>query len=180
MTFTYSLSEEDYLNAQLFLIKSKGTFQKYKKLSFITLIILYIIIIGTSFYFKEDFFGYSMLIIGLLTLVIFPSYLKLSYKEKLRTQLRVYVSEKFDVECTVVLSDEHIRFFSEDCESQIKLQQIGEIVEVGEYFYLKLKVADTLIIPKSPVENIQDLQSELKQIAQKFDITYITNLGWKW
>jgi uncharacterized protein YxjI len=45
---------------------------------------------------------------------------------------------------------------------------------------LKLKIGDTLIIPKNPVENIQDLQSELKQIAQRFEIDYTTDLNWKW
>jgi hypothetical protein len=43
---------------------------------------------------------------------------------------------------------------------------------------LKLKIGDTLIIPKNPVENIQDLQSELKQIAQRFEIGYTTDLNW--
>ena len=180
MTLTYSLSEDDFLNSQLFIIKSKGTFQKFRQISMITITVLYIITVSFSFYFKKDFFGYTMILIGLITLIAFPTYYKQSYKERLRTQLRDYVSNKFDIEFTIVLTDDYLRSISEDGETQLKLRQIGEIVEVGEYFYLKLKIGDTLIIPKNPVENIQDLQSELKQIAQRFEIGYTTDLNWRW
>jgi hypothetical protein len=62
---------------------------------------------------------------------------------------------------------------------KIKLQQIGEIVEVGEYFYLKLKIGDTFIIQKIQLKTSR-FAVKLKQIAQRFEIDYTTNLNWKW
>jgi c-di-AMP phosphodiesterase-like protein len=83
----------------------------------ITITVLYIITVSFSFYFKKDF-GYTMILIGLITLIAYPTYYKQSFKERLRTQLRDYVSNKFDIEFTIVLTEDYLRSFSEDCETK--------------------------------------------------------------
>lgn len=52
--------------------------------------------------------------------------------------------------------------------------------ETAGYFYLKLRSGETLIIPKSGVEDAAQLRTLLKDVSHRMKIEFVEDLNWKW
>lgn len=64
-------------------------------------------------------------------------------------------------------------------ESKIFVSALECIDETGDYFFVKLKTGEALIIPKSEVP-AGAVKNYLQALSQQLNIPYNSNLNWKW
>lgn len=180
MTLKYTLTENDFLQQQLFTASKSGRIKKQRRKSWI---INSFTILCLSYLFYQsgnNFLTYYFLGFGILFVCLFPWYLKSHYKKHYKKFIQDTYKNRFGVTVTVKFNQDCIETFDITGESKINLSEIEEIIETGEYIYLKMRTGGKLIIPKLRIDYVDRLREELKKIADKLNIKFVSYLNWKW
>ena len=180
MTIKYTLSENDYLQHQLFIASKSDHVKKQRRKSW-GINSIAIIFLGIIFYQSGNaFLTYYFLGTGLLFICLFPFYLRWAYKRHYKKFIHESYHDRFGEAVTLRINDDFIDSSSKDGEAKIKISEIVQITETGSYYYLDLISGGTLMIPKLDLRNNNELQRALKVLSDKLKIAYLTELDWKW
>jgi hypothetical protein len=180
MTLKYSLTENDFLQQQLYFASKNDRLKKQRRKSWL-INSLAILVLSFLFYDSGNkFLAYWFLGTGILFICFLPFYIKAHHKNHYKKFITETYKNKFGVTSTIKFSDDFIETFDTTGESKTNLSEIEEINETGEYIYLKTKAATVLIIPKSKIENLDALRAELTKIADKLNLKFVSELNWKW
>jgi hypothetical protein len=133
-----------------------------------------------SFNTDNYIFGYYFIGLGLLSSFFYPLYQGAYYRRHYQKYITETFKNRIDQTATITFTSARIECFDKTGEFKINLVEIEEIFETGEYFYLKIKSGVSLIIPKSKVENTDDLRTELMSISENLKANYSIELNWRW
>ena len=81
MELNYVIAEEDYIIFNLFTASKSKAIKKKRKSSWIYVTLTFVMLSGLFFESHNSVLGYSFLILGILTLLFYPLYLKSYYKK---------------------------------------------------------------------------------------------------
>lgn len=180
MELNYNLKEIDYLNFQCYYSSKNETINKQRRMSR-TLVLVACALIGILFFLQKNMFiGWYFVIAGFICYLFFPKYLNWFYKRIFKKNIArtykgivpVHIWLRFDEENVVLLDRGRTLTFGID--------KIQEVIELKEYFYLKMSELEYVIIPKSELNNEDDVRDFLKETVSKFSLTYSVNFDWKW
>jgi len=181
MELKYSLTENDFLEHQLFLASKTDRIIKQRRKSWL---LVSFIFFGLSFiFFQADsmMMVYYFLAFGILSLIFYPNYQKKYYKKHYQKYIADTYKNRFDQIATIKFEDDFIETTDMNSESRINYSAFVEFIEIENYFFLKLKTGGSIIIPKKlKHENIIDLKSELVHIFEQNQIKITEELNWKW
>jgi hypothetical protein len=180
MILKYSLTENDFLQQQLFAVSKSERIKKQRRKSWL---INSFAILVLSFLFYDSgnkFLAYWFLAIGILFICLLPFYIKAHYKNHYKKFIAETYKNRFGIDSTIKFNDDFIETFDTTSESKINLSEIDQIFETGEYIYLKIKSGGVLIIPKLKIENLVGLRETLLKIADKLNVKFVSELNWKW
>ena len=170
MTLEYSLTEDDYLQHQLFLA-SKSEKIKKKRINSWILTTLAFLSLGFILYSnKPKFMSYYFLTAGVLSAFLYPLYLRYYYKNHYKKFIADRFKNCFGLIATVKFNQDDIETFDITGESKINLSQLEQINEIPNYIYLRLKSGGSLIIPKLQISNIDIVRTELQTISTGFNV----------
>jgi hypothetical protein len=180
MEFNYSLSLNDFLQYQLYTAsKSKRVKIQNRK----SLLLLSVILIGTCFlpYHHKNYIGTSISIILIpVSLILYSIYLRYHYRKHYEKFIKDVYKNKVGKMALIVFLEDHIETSDETGESKINNSNLEEINETGEYLFLKLKTGESIIFPKSKIENLDLLRTELSRISNAYHLNSNVDLNWKW
>ena len=123
---------------------------------------------------------YWFLGFAVLALIFYPFYLSYYYKKHYQDFVTNSLRNRFNQTSTITLNEHTLDTADDMCESKIKLEAICGIIEIGQYFYLKIISGETLIIPKFRLENADEIRNELQILAAKLNLQLEMDLNWKW
>jgi len=179
MTLKYSLSENDFLQHQLFISSTSETVKKKRRNTWI-MTTLVLLCLGFLFYQSGNkFFTYYFIGLGITALFFYPLYLKSYYKKHYQKFVADTYKNCFGEESTVIFREDYVEAFDKTGESKINYTQVEKIIEIGGYFFLRMKTGGSLIIPKR-IEEVNTTRTELQNLANKVNVMYVTDLDWKW
>ncbi|MDO9375632.1 MAG: YcxB family protein [Ferruginibacter sp.] len=180
MKLAYSLTEDDFLQHQLFIASKSERIKKKRLRSWIIVTLAFFCLAFLFFTSGNSILKYYFIAAGVLSLVLYPVYLRSYYKSHYKKFISEHYKDRLNENSIVIFSEENIETFDTTGESKIKLTQIEEIVETGSYIYLKLKVGGSLIIPKLRVQNFDHVRLELQKLSDQLNVPFVTELNWKW
>ncbi len=180
MTLKYSLDENDYLHNQLFISSKTERIKKQRTRSWIIISLGFFSLAYLFSQTDKDIFAYYFIGIGILSTFLYPLYHKSYYRKHYQKYIADTLKNRFGETVTVTFTDTNIECVDRTGDSKINLAEIEEIFETGEYFYLKIKSGVSLIIPKLKIETNDNLEIELKALADKLNVNYTSELNWKW
>jgi hypothetical protein len=180
MQFEYSLNENDYLQHQLF-IASKSDRIKRKRIKSWIILSAATLLLSLFFYQQHNkFMVYCTLALAVYTILFYPLYLKSHYKNHYKKFIADTYKNRVGVKTIISFEENHINFFDRTGEGKINLSEIDTIHQTGEYIYLRMKLGETIIIPKPQMENVQASVTGFKNLADRLNIKFISELNWKW
>jgi hypothetical protein len=180
MTLEYSLTENDFLQHQLF-IASKSNRTRKKRIKSWMIISAVTILLPLFFYQQHNkFMFYCTLVLAAYTILLYPRYLRSHYKNHYKKFIADEYKNRVGVKSAISFKDDHIVLVDRTGESKINLSEIATIHETGAYIYVRMKMGDTLIIPKSAMENVPASVMEFNNLADRLNIKFIEELNWKW
>jgi len=181
MELKYSLNENDFLTHQLFLASKTDRIKNQRRKSWL---LVSFIFFGLSFVFfqtKNIMMVYYFLAVGILSLIFYPNYQKNHYRKHYQKYIRDTYKNRFDQIATIKFEEDYIETSDMNSESKINYSAFEEIIEIENYFFLKLKTGGSIIIPKKlKLDNVFDLKSELMRIFENYQIKIREELNWKW
>lgn len=181
MELNYSLTENDYLQQQLYLASKSEYVKKRRKTVKIGILVLLLIIGGTIFLTTKDVT--DLYIFGVLIL-IFGCFSSVYVKWADRVNFKKYVDSTFLKKCGIIINVK----FEEDSIiistfiSDVKFNFFGfeNISETKDYFFITLKTDENIMIPKPHIADVESLRNKLKTITENLNINFISELDWKW
>lgn len=181
MELNYSLTEDDYLQQQLYLASKSKLIKKQRKTGRI-LVLMILLLIGFLFYEINNlpivyYFGGA----SIFCFCFFPIYLKIYYKRFFRKYVKENFKNRIGVTSKLLFKEDVLEVFSKDIgSSELNFSGFENISEIKDYFFIALKTGLNIMIPKSEVENVEALRDELKMITEKKGISFISELEWEW
>jgi cation transport ATPase len=180
MQFEYSLNENDYLQHQLF-IASKSNRIKRKRIKSWIIVSVATLLLFLFFYQQHNkFMMYCTLALAIYTILFYPTYLKSHYKNHYKKFIADTYKNRIGVKTIIKFDENCIIFFDRTGEGKINLSEIDIIYETGAYIYLRMKIGETLIIPKIEMKNVQVSVTQFNNLANRLNVKFIEELNWKW
>jgi hypothetical protein len=178
MPLTYSLTEDDYLQSQLFIASKSERVKKQRIRRRIWTTIVLLVLSAVCY--DDDFLFYYFLIIGIISAFFHSYYTAFLFKKHYKKYVGDIHKNSFNETSNITFTDEAIETADRTGTSKINLTEIETISETGSYFYLKLKTGQHLIIPKTQLSNSDEVRTLLTSLSKKLNINFISDLNWKW
>jgi len=180
MNLTYSLSENDFLEHQLY-TASKNERIKQQRLKTWLIYAAALLILSLLFYQSGNtLMTRYFLILGLIVLCFFPFYQKWYHKNHYRKYIADTYKNRFGQTANISLNEDCIETSDITGELKINLSGIENIVETGDYFYIKIRTGGHLIIPKFKLADSDSVRQELQNLCSKLLVDFIDDLNWRW
>ncbi len=180
MNFEYIPDESDYLNYLYYVTTKSKRVQKKRTINKFVILFIYLIM-GLFLYSRQG--PYTSAIFFLLC---FPMYFIYNFFEKRQylrhftRYIRTNYNDEIGVTTTITLDEEGITVALGESTSKMLWTEIGDINETGSLVLIQEKSQNAIVIPKQKTSRIEELITELKQIASSNNIQYYEELNWKW
>ncbi len=175
MQFRYTLEEDDYLQFQLFTASRSERIKKRKKTGW--LILTTFALMGTLYFIREQNTSmtiYLAIVTGVVA-IFYPTYFRWKFKKHYIKFIRENYSSRVGKAEFIEFNTNHIFLKDSTGEGKVKNSEIEGAAEIPNHYFLKISNGNSLIIPKSGI-NENDLLNCLDKINVK--IESFTN--WKW
>lgn len=180
MELNYNLNEPDYLHFQMYYASKNETITKQRRLSR-TLVLVVCALIGILFFLERNMFvGWYFVIAGFICYIFFPKYLNWFYKRIFRKNIARTYKDIVPVHIWLRFDDEKVVILDRGRTTSFSIDKIEEIIELKDYFYLRMSAIEYVLIPKEELNNEDDIRLYLQGLAGKFSLTYSLELDWKW
>ncbi len=185
MELNYSLTENDYLQQQLYLAsKSKQIKRQRERTNIMVgiIIIVIMIVMKLKAYHKNNI---SLTITSVMVCLIYLWACFFVQKKYYVKIFRKYVNEnftnRFGVQSKLIFKEEVLDVLTDGVGiSSVNFSNFKNISEIKDYFFIAFKTGENLMIPKDKIENAEELRNKLKSIAENLKIDFISELDWKW
>lgn len=175
MQYEYKLSEQDFLNFQLFTAsKSENVHRKVRN----NRIILSLASFAMCFLaYTKGSMGMSIYlgVTALLFFAFYPLYFKWRYKKNSTSHIQKNYSNQFGELASIEFKKTHLFLKNKTGEGKVKLSELENITETQAYYYIKLVSGNSLIIPKKEIEDVNSLEQHLKSLKVKMS----QELNWR-
>ncbi len=180
MTYTFSLSQSDYLNHQLFFASTALNAHKQRKNGQIIYTVMFLFLAFNFYTDKKVLSAVILVIIAIAWVIFYPLYAKNHQRNHFEKHVNRFLADKFDKVSTIAMDDQLIQSEEENYEMKIGVNQVKHIYETADYFYAQLKSGLTFIFPRKKIENVDVLEDQLRDIAAKNQISFTEMTDWKW
>ena len=179
-SISFKAHEDDFLQYHLFDAATNGSEQKKGGVSYLWIIIT-VVCLGFLAYQKVNRIPFSNLELIFVALCIFmyPVFKRWSYKNQYRKFIRKTYKNSFGKLYTINFTDDFIALRDDSGEAKIKFSEVAEVVETLNYYFLKLKIIHSIIIPKNELEDVDALRKELIVVAGKAHAKFIYDSNWR-
>jgi hypothetical protein len=181
MTLEFILTENDFLQLQLYIASKDKGVKRRKMISWICWPFIFVAIAYLSNNKQIDtFLLYYFLSIAAVWLIAFPFYYKWRYKKFYGNAVAKNYKARFNEPVKIIFGTDNIQTYSIAGDTRYNLSALSNIIETGNYFYAGIKTGGYLIIPKPELKNQDAVRDKLKELSDKQDISFVSDLNWKW
>ncbi len=181
MELKYSLTENDYLQQQLYLTSKSEQIKKQRRITKI-LVILLLVILGFFLYVNKNLLeAYCCGTAAVIYFFLFPFYQKKFYQRVLKKYILENFKNRIGMVSGIIFKENILEVFTETIgKSEFNFSAFKNISEIKDYFFIAFKTGESLMIPKDKIEDAEKLRNKLKSIAENLKIDFISELDWKW
>jgi YcxB-like protein len=180
MTIELKLDANDFLTHLLY-VGSKSDLIRKKRRNNRTILPLIFCILGSTFFFQNKI-GVTLiyLTIAILWFFLYPLRDKQLYINHYKNFIKEHYKTSFNSMSSLEFTDDYIFAKDEGTESKILWKEVVEINEISTSIFIKLRSAQSIVLPKDKIKDLEVLVVMLKEITMKKEIKYNIDLNWKW
>jgi uncharacterized membrane protein len=180
MTLSYTLTENDFLQHQLFIASKTDRIKQQRKKTWLIYSAALLLLSLIFYQSGNTVMTYYFLIISIVFFCFFPIYQKNYYKNHYQKFIADTYQKRFGQTANVSLNEDCIETSDITGQTKINLTEIENTTETSDYFYVKMRTGGHLIIPKQRLDNIENVRQELKNLCSKLSIEFLDDLNWRW
>ncbi|MEL6256759.1 MAG: YcxB family protein [Bacteroidota bacterium] len=176
MKISYTLTEEDFLQHQLYLASQSQRIRKkeqrtWKLLSFaFSALGVTLLFTGTA----SPAGPLSILFAG-LTVFFYPAFVKRRYVDHYRNHIRENYQNRVGHPSDIELREDHLFMKDKTGEGKIKLEELEKLVETRHYYFLRLKSGPSIIFPKTQIQDLAAFRKSFEDLS----IPILPDMDWE-
>ena len=176
MTLEYKLSEQDFLDFQLFTASKSEKINRKKRTGWLILTVASLM--GAIYFFlgENKVMTIYLVFVTLACGLFYPKYFKWRYKTHYKTFIKANYSKLFGQIQTVEINNDWIFSKDQSAEGKIKLSEIEQVDETQNHFFLKISTGISLLIPKKELPQVDEVRDKLSSIG----LTIHKDTNWSW
>lgn len=176
MKLEYSLSNDDFLEHQLYIASKSERIIKKRQRTRVMVPILYLALGIFSFIQKDSYLMIIIfLTIAILWYVFYPIRSKKLHIKHYQNHVDDHYKNRINKSCEIEFNEAYIFGKESSGESKINIEEVESLIELKNRFFLKLKSGLSLIIPRTAIKNSDDFKNEIA----KLNIPIIDELKWE-
>lgn len=180
MTIYYKIDKKDFLTYQLFNASQSKQIKKKRWRNKVILPFIYFAM-GLLFLFGDrTSLTIAFFSIGILWFFIYPLWERRRYVKHYQGFVKENYQKRFGKTASLEFRNDFIFAKDDSTESKILTTEVDEINEIPTAIFVKLKGGQSFILPKSKIENIEEVVMRLKELANYLKISYNINQNWEW
>lgn len=180
MKIEFTLTEQDLLTHQLFATSKAKRVVKRRAQGKIFLMLIYM---ATGLFIWERNGVVTGAVFFLVCLPLYFLYASMERKQYVK-HISAFVSDQFktrgDKKTSLHFGDQEITMKDGDNESVVPMTEVEIIHEIDALYSISLKSGQAILIPKQQLTSVEDTSAMLLALAERLDIPYQRELGWKW
>ncbi len=180
MKFTLALTAKDYINYQLFHFSTKDTAVKRRKKNSLIIALGFLILAAFQYSMNEVSVAIAFGIFAIFYFVYARYYYTVLIKKSLEKSITIVVEHKIGKSSTVQFNEDEVRIVSDAGYTTIYMNDLEKITETPGYFYPTFKIYDTLILPKSQIQEVTEVRKYFQVLCHSRGIEFQDQLNWKW
>jgi len=180
MKIEYILDKNDFLEHQLYESSKSPTMTKTRFAGRIRIPVIYFILAFIIYILVDILFAAIFIGIGILWYFAYPYFIRKKFTKHYDKLVQEYFKNRFGKQVSLVFGDEFIETFDSEAESKLRISEIDEIIEIENYYFIKMASGFSLIIPKLQIRNLNELKDTLSNLVRNFKIKHHIELDWKW
>lgn len=180
ITVIYTVGEEHYLEHQLYGASRSGKIKKKRQVNKAVVGIAYMIFAVLSYYNGNMTLAFLFTMAGFLWIMFYPKFERRRYVKHYKGFIKENYKEIENRPSKLVIEEDVLHGESEGSSGTIQWSEVAEIVELPKTILIKLKSAQSLVLPKDRIENIEPLKDRLRVLAGKHNIWYANETAWQW
>jgi hypothetical protein len=173
MALKYKLSENDFLQMQLFFFKDSNELKKITKKNLIVWAITLSVFISILLLYNEKFGAILVSIGAIISLLMYPKRIKGIYFKRLKNEAKLY-QNKINNITTLEFNENYISIVG-DSEFKTSISNIQRVIETNNHYFIQLN-PEVVIIPKLQLKS----QNELSIFTEKHNLKIENQLNWNW
>lgn len=180
MNLEYALTEQDFLDYQMYSATKSARINKKRQRSRMGMSLLYLAF--GVFFLATQSYAFGAVFMGFAIIWFFarPMLDKKRYEKHFLGFINEHYKDSFDRKVNLELTDDYIFAKEAGMESKVATEEIVEVNELQKLLLIKLKKGQAVLLPKHSMESSDQLIAKLKEIAAKLNIPYTEELDWKW
>lgn len=179
MRLNYRLSENDYLQHQLYLASISKRIENKRKGNYFWIINFFAATAVIAFILKNNSLTILSIIFAVVTAIFYPCYERRYYEKHYKKYIKENYPDKSDENSYVEFLDNKVVIHNDHLETKLDYIKFDRIIEIENYIFIRIG-ATSLIVPKERIENVDMVRDYLKTLAKTLSKDYIENLNWKW
>ncbi|QNK78200.1 YcxB family protein [Winogradskyella sp. PAMC22761] len=177
MNINYQLTNSDFLEYQLYTSSKSELHKKRRFRSRIIVPIIYLLFGLYSAITNENIgLGIVFVVIAILWFSLYPKYSKWKYGRHFKKHVEENYKNRINKLVEIDLNENSVNVKDFTSESKINGNELKELIETKDHFFIKLTTDLSLIIPKHSIEN----QTEFKKCVTELGAEYVDELNWEW
>lgn len=180
MLLTFLYDEKALLEYQLYIAGQSPIISKTRKRNRWLLALIYITI-GVFGIFRGDLmFTILFIIIGILWYLFYPKWGGRFYKKQFSKFIKANYRNRLGKNVTLDFKDDEVVITEADQSATFLYDEFDSIVEIPLSFLIKLKSEVIMIIDKNATIPSSDIAAFLKDLAERYQISYQDDTNWAW
>ncbi|MEH7178280.1 YcxB family protein [Neobacillus vireti] len=162
MKIIYNLTEEDYLNFNLFHIKNSESASKSFNIQRYSIPIIYLIVAYVFSNLADIPFLYAFipfLIMGIFWVLFYPKYFQNRIKSQTKKMIREGKNEGLLGEHTMLLTEDGIIDTNSNGETKVNWSGVVKMMEDNSNLYLYNSSVSAYIIPKRELKELEEVRA---------------------
>jgi hypothetical protein len=180
MTFEFTPDENDFLQYLYYVTTRSKRVKKKRTINKMVILFIYFMI-GLYLYNGQGPVTAAVFFILCLPAYFFYNYFeKKQYKKHFIRYTQANYKDEIGVATKIDLDQEGVSISIGENKTSMPWSEITEVNETGSLILIQEKDQNAIVIPKQKTTGIEELKTELKQLAASHNIPYLEELDWKW
>lgn len=180
MKISFKISEENYLDFQLYLASESAIVIQKKKWTRKIIPLIYLSI-AVVMYFLEKLFLFACFgIIGKLWYFLYPWIEEKNTRKKYREIITSTFQDKINNDITLENDTENFIYTTRGNSTKVAIKSITEIIQLKTILIIKTNTNQAFVIPNQALKNLESHWIEFQRISSFYKIPFSKKLNWEW
>ena len=112
--------------------------------------------------------------------LFYPYRHRARYKQHYQNHIRKTFSQNLARQNSVRIQEDMLFITDGHSETRMPITEISGIAEITDEIFITVKTAGAIILPKNQIQDLAELRQLLIGISARVNVTYTTNLEWRW